>query len=160
MQRETLSVDTTRGVSTCSIDKGVKAGRSITNEHAAPLLAPPRFLTAHQMGDDDWEYSSNGVMVCTRLPPPLGNGENQCSPPPGGVPQKDVSVLVKASDLPGGAGANTYFVGVGMRPGQRAEDQEYALRVRTAAVAIAVVVVVVFVVKIRRRRMFPFSLLW
>eukprot|EP00903_Cladosiphon_okamuranus_P013133 g12248.t1 len=89
---------------------------------------------------DDWEYNSNGELICTNFLPPRGNGQKLCEPVPGGVPQKDVSLIVRASDAPGGAGADsgeeeeeagaeTYFVGVGMRLGQRVEDQEHVLRV-------------------------------
>lgn len=98
-------------------------------------------------------YMSDGEKGCTEHPTPAGNGrETECQPLSSIERQKDVSVAVEAGDPGEGAmstRSSTYFVGVGMRPGQRAEDQEHLLRVRggekpvAARVAAAVLVVVV-----------------
>ncbi|CAM9660215.1 unnamed protein product [Ectocarpus fasciculatus] len=78
-------------------------------------------------------YMSDGEKVCTEHPTPAGNGrETECKPLSSSDRQKDVSVTVEAGDPGEGAmstRSSTYFVGVGMRPGQRAEDQEHLLRV-------------------------------
>lgn len=70
---------------------------------------------------------SDGEMVCAEH-----LQDTQCHPLAGSDRQKDVSVTVQAGDPEEGAvstRSSTYFVGVGMRPGQRAEDQEHLLRV-------------------------------
>lgn len=76
---------------------------------------------------------SNGETSCRISRPPIGSGEVQCETPSG---SDDVAVIVRAEKGGEGGGAGgrgrtgaTYFVGVEMRLGQRAEDQELVLRV-------------------------------
>lgn len=92
--------------------------------------------------DGDLKYTSDGRRVCTTLPPPEGSGVETCAILGGVDPGAGVSLIVKGSDLPEGARAGTsYFVGVGMRLGQTASEQEHVLRVRKSAVVVVQVVV-------------------
>ncbi|CAB1114966.1 unnamed protein product [Ectocarpus sp. CCAP 1310/34] len=75
-----------------------------------------------------YTYMSDGKMVCTKH-----QQDTQCHTPSGSDRNKEVSVTVEAGHPEEGTittRSSTYFVGVGMRPGQRAEDQEHLLRVK------------------------------
>ncbi|CAM9344963.1 unnamed protein product [Scytosiphon promiscuus] len=74
------------------------------------------------MEDSEYSYMSNGHMVCTI---PAGKKVPQCEPLWQDGAQTEVSVTVEGAAAEG----STFFVGVGMRKGQRAQDQEHVLKI-------------------------------